>query len=158
MNCQAALDRILEADPALLRGGPSADDALAEHLRGCSRCRAVADALTRELATLDAGLGDLASSRAGDEEVRRRPAPALPPQAWRWIPLAAAAALAAVLLLGRYGGPPDRAPAAADLAAEPGRGPEATVAVALPDDRGAAVMSTANPKITVVWLYERSER
>lgn len=157
MTCQDALDRMMEADPAALAGGPTTDATLAEHLRECGRCRAVAAALSRELAALDAGLGDLASWPTTAEEMQPRAAPAPVPRAWRWIPLAAAAALAALLLLARPGSPPPGSRAATGEAPVAGESRPTTVAVTLPADRGAAVMSTRNPKITVVWLYERSE-
>ena len=158
MTCRDALDRMMEAEPAALEGAPSADAALAEHLRECGRCRAVARALSAELGALDAGLSGLAKPGVRPvEQLRSRVA--LPgTQALRWIPLAAAAALAAVLLLGPPGPPPPGDPGVAG----PANGSEAsrptTVAVTIPADRGAAVMSTRNPKITVVWLYKRRER
>ncbi|HUE77804.1 MAG TPA: hypothetical protein VMM83_07680 [Longimicrobiales bacterium] len=144
MKCQDALERMLEAEPSALKGDDTADPGLARHLRECARCRAVAEVLVEELDALDAGLDHVARpSRAAP---RRRVA--------TWAPLAAAAVLAAVLLLGRDAGRtaiPDRGP---DVDVDP----PARVAVTLPADRGGAVMSTNNPKITVVWLYERSER
>lgn len=145
MTCQDALERIMEAEPATLRGDAAADPALAGHLRACGRCQAVAAVLVEELDALDAGLGDLARPRVPP---RRRAVLA-------WVPLIAAAALAAVLLLGRD---TTRAPV-------PIPGPEAVesaqpagVAVTLPADRGGAIMSTNNPNITIVWLYQRSEQ
>lgn len=145
MRCQDALERMLEAEPSALRGDDTADPGLARHLRECARCRAVADALVEELDALDAGLDHVARpSRAP----RRR-------SVATWAPLAAAAVLAAALLLGRDAGRtaiPDRGPEAVDT------GQTARVAVTLPADRGGAVMSTRNPNITIVWLYERSER
>ncbi|MBW3553506.1 MAG: hypothetical protein KY466_08350 [Gemmatimonadetes bacterium] len=157
MTCRDALERMMEAEPAVLEGAASADAALAEHLRGCGRCRAVADVLARELAALDAGLGELASPGADPREQLRPRFAVSGTRVWKWIPLAAAA-LAAVLLLGRSGPPPGGGPGPAELTAEDREPRATTLAVTLPENRGAAVMSTRNPKITVVWLYERSER
>lgn len=145
MTCQDALERMLEAEPATLRGDAATDPALAGHLRACGRCQAVAAVLVDELHALDAGLGELA----------RPPVPRRRRAVLAWVPLIAAAALAAVLLLGRdttQGPVPIPGPEAVD-AAQP-----AGVAVTLPADRGGAVMSTNNPNITIVWLYQRSER
>lgn len=151
MTCAQALERIMVAEPAALRGdagAAAADPELTAHLRGCGRCRAVADVLVAELEMLDDGVEGLAGAR-----------PATPVSASHgrlWGPLAAAAALATVLL-ARSGGPgPDPAGVPAEVNA-PAHG-EPVVAVTVSPGRGAAVMGTTNPKITVVWLYERSER
>jgi hypothetical protein len=73
---------------------------------------------------------------------------------WTWAPLAAAAALAALLLARQSDSP--------QVGTEPGSGTEAAAeaartearfAVETPPGRNAAVMKTANPDITVVWLY-----
>lgn len=170
MTCREALNRMLEADPAALRREAGADPALEEHLAGCARCRRVAAALAAELGTLDAGLEELATT-GGATAARGEVASASRlPEARRtvsargrggraWIPLAAAAALAAVLVLGRDGDGPSPDPAGPGGGVGPvAAGELARVAVTLPTDRGAAVVSTRNPNITVVWLYERSER
>lgn len=72
-----------------------------------------------------------------------------------WIPLAAAAALAAVMLLGRddpfAGTGPGPAPGERAIAADL----DPRVSVNPPTDRAAAIMETGNPDITIVWLYER---
>lgn len=169
MTCGEALNRMLEAEPAALRADAGADPVLAEHLRGCGRCRRVAATLVTELEALDAGLEELATAPGPSRSGSDSPGGSRPRRAagsgrgvvrrlGTWVPLAAAAVLAAVLLL-RPGGDPDPPPdgpagaGAAASVARPGR-----VAVTLPADRGGAVMSTRNPNITVVWLYERSER
>lgn len=156
MRCEQALERMLVADPGALRGDAAADAELAAHLAGCRRCRAVAATLTSELAALDAGLEELASRRelpvGAPARHRRRRLPR-----GTWVPLAAAAALAALLVIGRGGGPELERPGSGGEPPWPGSG-EPRVAVTVPVDRGAAVMATRNPKITVVWLYERSER
>ena len=162
MTCEDALDRMLEADPGNLSGGDAGDADLAAHLRECSRCAAVAAALSAELQALDRGLGELAAGSprpevpaggagTGGEARPREPGRRRASRAW--VPLAAAAILAAVLVLGRSG--PDAPGEGPAPAAEGDFGPE--VAVTLPADRRGAVMSTSNPRITVVWLYERSE-
>ena len=68
-----------------------------------------------------------------------------------WVPLAAAAALAAVLVFSRddpFAGAPPGAP-------PPEPTMEPRVSVTPPADRAAAIMETENPDITIVWLYQR---
>jgi hypothetical protein len=186
MTCDMALERMLEAEPAALRGEDGSE--LARHIVGCDRCAAVAATLLDELDAVDAALADLAADgtdsaadaaadaalaavRAGtsgdvpplDARTRtphgaRVPAATEPRNGearrrWprrAWVPLAAAAGLATVLVLAREDRP------------VPGPAPErpaigARVSVVPPTDRGAAIMETANPNITIVWLYEREE-
>ena len=75
--------------------------------------------------------------------------------AWRrraWVPLAAAAAVAALLVVGRDPQP---------LPVSDATGRTETIAprvsVVPPADRGAAIMETEDPNITIVWLYDREE-
>lgn len=68
-----------------------------------------------------------------------------------WIPLAAAAALVGVLVLGQDPPLPPSDATARTATIDP------RVSVAPPADRGAAIMETENPNITIVWLYEREE-
>lgn len=157
MTCADALERMLEADPSVLTGGDSADPALTAHLRECGRCRAVAAALAAELVELDEGIGAMAEHLTPGTDIGPRPVdvPAmrrsLRTRRWGWKPVAAAAALAGVLVLGR-GGSREPGEPMTPVVDEP------RVVVTLPADRGAAVMATTNPRITVVWLYERSEQ
>jgi hypothetical protein len=176
MNCDTALDRMLEAGPAELRG--DAGSPLGRHLAACPRCRPVAEALAAALGSVDdtvtayARTGDadaavdaaLAASRdtgpgpVGPGDRAGRPDRASGRLSGRllrspraWVPLAAAAVVAAVLLVDGPGpGPPvDPGPVARDPALDP------RVAVVPPPDRNAAVLETRNPNITIVWLYER---
>ena len=59
MTCDEALDRMLEADPAELRG--EAETGLARHIAGCHRCRAVAAAMLEETAAVDDALAGYAA-------------------------------------------------------------------------------------------------
>lgn len=166
MTCETALDRMMEAEPAELRG--PGDTPLARHLQTCPRCGRVAAALVAELDALDAALDAYAA--AGDAEAaadtalaaapprpagREAPSPRSP--WWRrslrgGVPLAAAAAVATLLLVGR-GPDPEPSPAPAPVTSRSPR-----VAVEPPANRGAAVLETGNPNITIVWLYEREDR
>ena len=122
-TCTPFRELMLEADPAELRGEGSG--ALARHLRVCEPCSRVAAILLEETRRLDALLEeapdvDVAGilARAGVSSAppvpasatsRPAPAPAPPsepghvrmrfPRRRLWIPLAAAAALAALLLV-----------------------------------------------------------
>ena len=153
MKCENALDRMFEAEPGSLRGDGS-DPELSAHLRDCARCRAVAATLARELAALDEGIGALADpgTRAGRRPGRRDGRRLRRAMGRAWVPLAAAAALAALLVLGRGDDIDPGAPVGVEAPAF-----EPRVAVTLPEGRGGAVMGTRNPEITVVWLYARSE-
>lgn len=177
MTCARALDLMLKAEPAELRGvGPTP---LAAHVRACSRCAGTARALLGHAAELEDALdryalaGDpaaaadvaLAASRAADtSEQGHGPAgePAIsrarfrvaPPHSgrWRW-PAAAGAALAAAVAVWVLA--PSRVPTRPPVAAPPPARAAASVAVVPPPDRLAAVIRTDNPKITIVWLMER---
>lgn len=166
MTCDAALERMLEAEPAALRGEDGS--ALAQHIAGCDRCARAARVLLEEARAVDrtladwAGLGDadaaaeaaLRASRLQDAAAPADRSAHRAPRSWgrtAWIPLAAAAALAGVLVLSRVDTP---FPA---IQAPRGPGLEPTVSVAPPTDRAAAIMETENPNITIVWLYDREE-
>ncbi len=182
MTCETALDRMLEAGPAVLRGEDGGE--LARHIAGCPRCARVATAILADLEAVDRALADFADARdadaaadaalaavrrQGDGDVvplRSRPGTttgdasprhaggAGSRRAWTrraWVPLAAAAALAAVLVLRQDEAPFPAGPAPAAPAIEP------RVSVTPPADRGAAILETENPNITIVWLYEREE-
>lgn len=182
MRCETALERMLEAEPAELRG--EVDTEMARHIAGCARCGAVAAAMLAEANALDAALGEYAAALAGTTDADRTAAARVAADAaltaigpengeetlpgrgpvssrsrgrrWTraaWLPLAAAAALAGVLVLGRGPGPfPTSVPTLPDP-----RPPAPAVSVRPPADRGTAIMETGNPDITIVWLYEREE-
>ena len=159
---------------------------LTVHIRSCGRCAAVARTLRSELRSLDTGLEALAHDparsagsssgaadaadaaadaalaavrsdansevvalhRSDDNGAKERPR-------WArraWIPLAAAAALTGVLVIGQREQPLPPSDATARTEAIDPR-----VSVVPPADRGAAIMETGNPNITIVWLYEREE-
>jgi hypothetical protein len=153
MNCDVALDRMLEAEPAELRA--ETRSGLSRHLGECQRCAAVAATLLAELDRLDDDLDAWARSadaNAAVDAVLAAERPLDRRSAWArhaWIPLAAAALIAGLLLVTPNG--PDRG----TVAQRPRIQPEVTVRP--PSDRGAVVMKTSNPKITIVWLYEREE-
>lgn len=178
MRCDEALERMLEAEPAELRG--ETDTELAAHIAGCDRCAAVAAAMLEEADVVDAALDGYAVGRSMGEAAgadaptrhhtaadaaaeaalaaaREEPAEAIP-RAQRtapwirraWIPLAAAAALAAVLVLRHAPAPlPTGTPTPDAPTVQP------RVSITPPADKGAAIMATENPNITIVWLYER---
>ncbi len=150
MNCEIALDRMLEAEPAELRGELDTD--LARHLSQCARCHAVAEEIVAGEARLASGLRALQPSREVDAVVRRVKArPRFARQVIRskirLVPLAAAAALA--LLLFRA----DRSrefDGTVTPTALPSAGPPA---VQVSPNTNFVLMKTDNPKITVLWFY-----
>lgn len=88
MTCTEILERLLSADAAELAGG--GDSAVAEHVRHCVRCRAVAERLMLETSALALAMAE----RGAHVRVRhpRRPVPGL-----TLAPLFAMAVLAMVL-------------------------------------------------------------
>lgn len=144
MNCPECRDRLLEADAATLRG--EGDAAVAEHLRACASCEAIAGMLLDEEARLREALAGLtpvppieAAAKAAVRESlrrgRRRRLAAL-------VPLAAAAGLVTVLLTGKGDLPPDLA-----------RPPSAPPPLVETSNQNVVVYQTDNPDIVVIWLY-----
>lgn len=144
MTCAECRDRLLEADATALRG--DGEDAVAEHVRACAPCRAVATTLLHEEARLREALAALAPAgpieaaaaaavRESRKRVRRR----------RWaalVPLAAAAGLAGVLLMGD-----------GDVSSSRGWQPSAPPPLVEASDQNVMVYQTGNPDIVVIWLY-----
>jgi predicted anti-sigma-YlaC factor YlaD len=151
MNCQAAHELMLEADPEELLAG--ANGRLAGHLRQCAECRATAEGVLDGMSALDAELatgppGSVDAALAGLRRRRRASQRRILPWA-----AAAAAILAAVLVAGPWNHEPQLSEfePAVGLAAPP----------PVVEDVGGASMAmfaTSNPRITVVWIYEESTR
>lgn len=106
INCAAALERLLEAEPTELQG--HGDSELAIHVRGCARCQAIGTKLLAGQEQLATALGELRPAVGVDQAlslVRARRSRAGRWQAmWEWTPVAAAAAAAAVMILQSVGG------------------------------------------------------
>ena len=147
MNCELALERMLDADLEELedRGGSE----LVIHIQGCGRCHAVAaellaghEMLAAEIqpADVDRGVERVlpAVRRAAIQRVRRR----------RLIRFALPATAAAVLALLVT-----RAPVPALPLVDPQAQPAGQPTVRLAPNTNALVLETNNPKITVVWFY-----
>lgn len=149
MTCADARKAILEADVPALRGEDNSP--LALHLRGCQGCRRVAEAVLHGEGLLANELTRAVPPLDLDRILATFPAPGRKRRPWYrrplilpLAPLAAAAGLAAILLTREPSLPgPDYSPPA------PSFGPD----VVVPEGRTAAVMSTSNPDITVVWLF-----
>ena len=152
MKCVDAVELILEADLQDLRG--EGDGVLAQHLQSCAKCRALAQVVVEEEGVLalrmveavpapdldeilELGLASPTGGLSWPRERFRRAGYAL-------VPLAAAAALAALFLRSE---PTLPGPAYSS--------PEPTVALGLevPEGRNAAVLQTGNPDITVLWFF-----
>lgn len=144
MNCTECRDRLMEADPAVLRGTDGSE--VAAHLNACASCRAIAHMLldeeTRLQEALDTlapgGVVDAAATAAARESRSRR-------RRRRWTalaPVAAAAGLVALLLGGGDDPPP---PSDAFRPASP--------PLVETSAQHVVVYQTSNPDIVVIWLY-----
>jgi anti-sigma factor RsiW len=151
IDCRVALERLLDAEPAELEG--RGDSELAAHVRGCTRCGALAARLTRgqaELARALDALGPRLDVEAALAAVRVRP---LRASAWRrtvaWgTPLAAAAVLASVILVrGWNRGPslPNEMLPRSVAAIEP--------LVEAPAAGNVLVFETKDQSAKVIWFY-----
>ena len=151
MNCELALERMLDADPEELDG--RGDVELVVHIQGCGRCQAVAAELLagHEMLAAQIHSGDAdrgvervlpAVRRAAIQRVRRR----------RLIRFALPAAAAAVLALLVTRDPVPSMPLGNPPAQLAGSAPEQPT-VRLAPNTNALVLETNNPKITVVWFY-----
>ena len=173
MSCEAVRERLLEASATALAG--RGESAVARHVRSCTACHAVARRILDETEWLGADLERLRPRMSEEEAVRvafegqsaalGRPAAARragshdADRRWRrWapVPLAAAAAIAAlVLTAGPRGQRVEEAGSTTSASAE------ATVtalsleglSVDIPEQGRVAVFETTNPSITVVWFY-----
>jgi hypothetical protein len=149
MDCAAARERLLEAEPAELRG--EGDSPLAAHLRGCADCRATAAAILAGQAELAAALRELSHRTAGSRVI-----PLQPRRAWsgRIAPAAASfaalAAAVAAVMFARPGPDVSRGVTTEQIARL--MFPAPPVARAAPG-RSVAVLKTSDPGVTVVWVY-----
>ncbi len=151
MNCELALERMLDADPEELED--RGDSELVGHIQGCGRCQAVAaellaghEMLAAEIqsADVDRGVERVlpAVRRAATQRVRRH----------RLIRFALPAAAAAVLALLVTRDPVPAVPLVDPPPQLAGREPEHPT-VRLAPNTNALVLETNNPNITVVWFY-----
>jgi len=170
MTCHDAMEAMLTAEPAELRGEGASP--VAFHIRDCGRCRALARTILSEQAALDAAMASAGPPRAAeaiaravldtaraqhiapgqDADVesipRKRDPGAARLRNWKVaVPTLLAAVLAALLLLPRD----DR-----DWQVPGGEGATVRaerVAVSPPPDKSVAVFRTRNPNIKVIWFY-----
>jgi hypothetical protein len=135
MNCDAARDALLTADPRALRGNAS-ETPLGAHLASCQKCHALAARLSTDLDVLSATVV---------ARVRERRRPTIRRVALiAAIPVAAAAV--AMIALGARDETPAPAPAAARSAVSN------MVSVDIARGQQATVIRTRDPKVTVIWL------
>ena len=149
MNCELALEQMLEADPEELAARGDSD--LASHIAGCKRCRAVAseilatqEMLAESLRTWEAeGAVDtvLQGVRVQVRTDRRRARMRV-----ALLPLAAAAVFTLVVTSDMWRSvPPVPSPPTSAVERRP--------SFAIPPATNAVLLKTDNPKITVVWFY-----
>lgn len=144
LDCAAARERLLEAEPEELDG--TAETPLARHLAACAPCAARAHAILEGEAALDRALGQL-SRTAVSGDVSRPPSSRIRRIArWAAVPLVAAAAVAVVWSV-TSGPPPPAIPDARVVLEEP------VPFVEAPEGRPVGVFQTGQPGITVVWFF-----
>ena len=145
MNCPDIRALLLEAEPEELAGEGSSQ--VAEHVRTCETCRAIAGRILEETAELDRFLAQVPSAPDVDAIVAGAEAPkskVIPFPAWRrWSAVAAAAAVAGLFFL--RGDPPMQIASTRTFEGAP--------LVEAPPDQNVAVLPTANPDITVLWFF-----
>lgn len=183
MRCDVAVDRILEAEPSILRR--EGDDPLVRHLEGCASCRRLAERILEATTTLDRGLAASANATGVDELLGRvyaqleqeggqgsggpreaegpagseEPDVTPIPRGWRRaLPLAAAAVAVGVALwtLGGEDEAPDSwsPPATAGTGQTPWAGVQGGAGgVRVAARQRFAVLKTGEPGISVVWFY-----
>ncbi|MGD8866391.1 MAG: hypothetical protein PVI01_02155 [Gemmatimonadales bacterium] len=147
-DCDKALERLLEADPAELAG--RGDSELASHVRECDRCAAVGARLLAGQEPLAAELTEWRPRTDVGSALRavhaRRGRTLHWERVWRWAPVAAAAALAAAMVLQALpsrmveGG---RVPAVAEV--EP--------LLEAPSGENVLVFETRDGSTKVIWFY-----
>jgi len=146
-GCDGTRERLLEADLQELQANHSSD--LAIHLRTCEACRSVAVRLAEAEGELREALGELRPP--GDDEqaallaVREARARSLR-RPLALVALAAAAGLAALLLFR---------PAHPSVPASPPPVAQASPLIEAPAGQDVIVYHTTNPKVVVLWLYQR---
>ncbi len=135
MMCEMALQEMLIAEPAELRGGGATP--LERHLAECERCGAVASAIVAGTASAGHMLGERRSARRRTRRIWAGVAA---------IPVAAALVVAVGMHDRVAQQPAARTRTAADR-------PAATqVSVDVSRGQRAVVMKTADPHVTLVWL------
>ena len=136
-ECAALHSLLLTADPAELRAEGTSE--LAQHLRACAHCRALARQILQTTSLLAARLSaDVALVQQRKRARRWRPA---------WIALPAAAVIAGLMIIPEI--PPDQElPRVGELSQV--KRPVVQTVVNAPGNRDVAVFRT-NSNITVVW-------
>ena len=143
MNCLDVRSLLLEAEPEELTGEGATP--LAEHVRTCGACGALAGRILEETAALDGFLAQAGSGPNVDAILAgERQAKVIPFPAWRrWTAVAAAAAVSGLFFL--------RGDAPMQVA-DTNIFEEVPLVEAAPD-QNVAVLATANPDITVLWFF-----
>jgi len=150
IDCDAALARMMEAEPAELSG--DADTELAAHMNECSRCGAVAARLLEGQAELDRALGEVRPRTSAEEALKRARSRAGRSRGATWrvaVPLAAAAILAGILFLRST--PFQQLPE--PTTSEFTRDWERRAFVEARSSRNVLVFETGDRSAKVVWFY-----
>lgn len=158
MACRTVRTLLLDAEAEALRGEGASE--AAEHVRTCPACAARAGIVLAETAAIDRFLSvaappldvdavlSAAGHRMGGGATTGHSSRAVPFPSWRrWVPLAAAAAVAGLLLLRDDPGLPPSSSASPAISPAPPLVEKAA-------HQNVAVLATANPEITVVWFFD----
>jgi len=155
MKCSTATDLMLETDPRELAG--EGESELVFHLMTCDRCRAIADRLLSGQLSLARELEAVSPQRGVKEALRaaEQKALAVGRKKTRWqigAPLAAAAGLVALVLLGDGSNAIDETVQARVPVPLPG------LEVTGPPGKDIAVFQVADrPDIVVVWFLDAGD-
>jgi anti-sigma factor RsiW len=155
MNCVSAIDRMLEADPQEL-SRPGASE-LASHLATCERCRQLAERIVAGQSELARELEAQAPGINADEALKlaEHRASAIRRRSIVWqigAPLAAAAGIAGIVLLGDGRTSLDTPVQARVTETLPG------LEVQSPPGKDVAVFAVADrPDVVVVWFFDAGD-
>jgi hypothetical protein len=165
MNCDQVRNALMAADVPFTT--EEFDDAVADHLRGCSSCRALSSALEHQIGELLSVYQGLNPRTSAEQvaDVALRKAPLLQVSTGR-------SPVGKTFQAGRAGRRSRRGALAAGLlgvaaaaaaivfaatrhtgSAAPDVAQRVPIEVQVPENQNAIVFETRNPNITVVWIY-----
>jgi hypothetical protein len=144
MNCTEARDAMLVADLAELRRDDGSDAPLGAHLAVCDPCRSLAQSMVEQTALIGALLA-VRQQNIGRPRTARRVA------LLASLPIAAAVVVTVTMSVRRSDGVVPR------VSSHP-LPPARTVSIDVARGQRAAVLKTADPSVTVIWLSSGEDK